>query len=85
MLSVFTGRVDSPRSPSDEACCVRMDLAVKPRTDTCVSPVLHTQYLLLGSTDSIYCPSLGCHSNAHDASSPEVTWYRVSMAFPKLV
>ncbi|KAM7078138.1 LOW QUALITY PROTEIN: interleukin-18 receptor accessory protein [Molossus nigricans] len=61
------------RSPSDEACCVRMDLAVEPRTDTCVHPVPRTQFLTLGTTDSIYCPSLGCHS---DAQSAEVTWYR---------
>ncbi|XP_004435926.1 PREDICTED: interleukin-18 receptor accessory protein [Ceratotherium simum simum] len=62
------------RSPQDEACCVKTILEVKPKTNTsCVSSVSHKQYLLLGSTDSIYCPSLSCQS---DAQSPEVTWYQ---------
>ncbi|KAM5319021.1 LOW QUALITY PROTEIN: interleukin-18 receptor accessory protein [Glossophaga mutica] len=62
------------RSPQDEACCVKMVLEVKPKTNiSCVNSIPHKQYLLLGSTDSIYCPSLGCQK---DAQSPEVTWYQ---------
>ncbi|ELK05032.1 interleukin-18 receptor accessory protein [Pteropus alecto] len=61
------------RSPQDEACCAKMVVEVKPKTNmSCVSS-LYKQYLLLGSTDSIYCPSLGCQN---DAQSPEVTWYQ---------
>ncbi|XP_066120963.1 interleukin-18 receptor accessory protein [Saccopteryx bilineata] len=62
------------RSLQDEACCVKMVLEVKPKTNiSCVNYVPHKRYLLLGSTDSIYCPSLGCQSDTH---SPEVTWYQ---------
>nr|XP_001914870.2 interleukin-18 receptor accessory protein isoform X1 [Equus caballus] len=62
------------RSPQHEACCVKTVLEVKPETNrSCASSVSHKQYLLLGSTDSIYCPSLSCHS---DAQSPKVTWYK---------
>ncbi|XP_036916712.1 interleukin-18 receptor accessory protein [Sturnira hondurensis] len=62
------------RSPQDEACCVKMVLEVKSKTNmSCVNSVPHKQYLLLGSTDSIYCPSLGCQK---DAQSPEMTWYQ---------
>ncbi|KAM5253189.1 interleukin-18 receptor accessory protein isoform 2-T2 [Hipposideros larvatus] len=62
------------RRPQDEACCVKMVLEVKPKTNiSCVNPVPHKKYLLLGSTDSIYCPSLSCQS---DGQSLEMTWYQ---------
>uniref|UniRef100_A0A8D1GVU2 Interleukin-18 receptor accessory protein n=1 Tax=Sus scrofa TaxID=9823 RepID=A0A8D1GVU2_PIG len=62
------------RSPKDEACCVKMILEVKPKTNaSCGNFVSHEQHLLLGSMDSIYCPGL---SHQTDAPSPEVTWYQ---------
>ncbi|XP_054583965.1 interleukin-18 receptor accessory protein isoform X4 [Eptesicus fuscus] len=62
------------RSPSDEACCARMVLEVRPRADlSCASPAPRTRYLRLGSTDSIHCPSLSCQGGA---PSPEMTWYQ---------
>nr|XP_030694562.1 interleukin-18 receptor accessory protein isoform X2 [Globicephala melas] len=62
------------RSPKDEACCVKMILEVKPKTNmSCGSSIPHEQLLLLGSMDSIYCPGL---SHQSDTQSPEVTWYQ---------
>ncbi|XP_076991016.1 LOW QUALITY PROTEIN: interleukin-18 receptor accessory protein [Tamandua tetradactyla] len=62
------------RNPQDEACCVKIILEVKPQKNaSCVDSGSHKQFLLLGSTDSIYCPSLGCQSGTQ---SPEVTWYQ---------
>ncbi|XP_049552034.1 interleukin-18 receptor accessory protein isoform X3 [Orcinus orca] len=62
------------RSPKDEACCVKMILEVKPKTNmSCGSSISHEQLLLLGSMDSIYCPGL---SHQSDTQSPEVTWYQ---------
>ncbi|XP_036729267.1 interleukin-18 receptor accessory protein isoform X3 [Balaenoptera musculus] len=62
------------RSPQDEACCVKMILEVKPKTNmSCGSSISHEQLLLLGSMGSIYCPSLSPQS---DTQSPEVTWYQ---------
>uniref|UniRef100_A0A8D2D3X4 Interleukin 18 receptor accessory protein n=1 Tax=Sciurus vulgaris TaxID=55149 RepID=A0A8D2D3X4_SCIVU len=62
------------RSPWDVACCIKTVLEVKPQTNSsCENPKPHKQYLLLGSIDSIYCPSLSCQS---DTQSPEVTWYQ---------
>ncbi|KAK1327686.1 hypothetical protein QTO34_012831 [Cnephaeus nilssonii] len=62
------------RSPSDEACCARMVLEVRPRADlSCARPAPRTRYLRLGSTDSIHCPSLSCQGGA---PSPELTWYQ---------
>nr|XP_025724856.1 interleukin-18 receptor accessory protein [Callorhinus ursinus]XP_025724857.1 interleukin-18 receptor accessory protein [Callorhinus ursinus] len=64
------------RSPRDEACCVKTILEVKPKTNLSCIPnnsVSHEQYLLLGSTDYIHCPSFNCQS---DAQSPNVTWYQ---------
>ncbi|TKC36290.1 hypothetical protein EI555_006420, partial [Monodon monoceros] len=62
------------RSPKDEACCVKMILEVKPKTNmSCGSSISHEQLLLLGSMGSIYCPGL---SHQNDTQSPEVTWYQ---------
>ncbi|KAM9053065.1 LOW QUALITY PROTEIN: interleukin-18 receptor accessory protein [Megaptera novaeangliae] len=62
------------RSPQDEACCVKMILEVKPKTNmSCGSSISHEQLLLLGSMGSIYCPGLSPQS---DTQSPEVTWYQ---------
>nr|XP_015107081.1 LOW QUALITY PROTEIN: interleukin-18 receptor accessory protein [Vicugna pacos] len=69
------------RSPQDEACCVKMILEVKPKTNiSCGSPVSYKQSLLLGSTDSIHCPGL---SHQSDAQSPEVTWYQNGKLLPQ--
>ena len=69
--------INFPRSPQENACCVRMILEVKPQTNmSCESSVSHKQHLLLGSVSSIYCPGL---SHQSDAQSPEVTWYQVRM------
>ncbi|KAI4587876.1 hypothetical protein MJG53_020554, partial [Ovis ammon polii x Ovis aries] len=66
--------INFPRSPQENACCVRMILEVKPQTNmSCESAVSHEQHLLLGSMSSIYCPGL---SHQSDAQSPEVTWYQ---------
>lgn len=78
---MFTDLVTSPRSP----CCVKIILEVKPKTKLPCIPqnsVSHEQYLLLGSTAHIHCPSLNCQS---DAQSPEVTWYQVRMTSPKVM
>ncbi|KAL2774350.1 interleukin-18 receptor accessory protein isoform 2, partial [Daubentonia madagascariensis] len=49
-------------------------LEVKLQTNaSCENSTLHKQYLLLGSTNSIHCPSLSCQSGVQ---SPEVTWYQ---------
>ncbi|XP_008697329.1 interleukin-18 receptor accessory protein isoform X3 [Ursus maritimus] len=64
------------RSPLDEACCVKTILEVKPKTNLSCMPnnsVPHEQYLLLGSTDYIRCPTFNCQS---DAQSRQVTWYQ---------
>ncbi|KAK7828477.1 hypothetical protein U0070_008986, partial [Myodes glareolus] len=62
------------RHPQDMACCVKTILELKPqRNVSCGNPAEHKQYLFLGSTGSIYCPSLSCQ---RDAQSPEMTWYR---------
>ncbi|XP_012595991.2 interleukin-18 receptor accessory protein isoform X1 [Microcebus murinus] len=62
------------RSSQDVACCVKTVLEVKFQPNaSCENPALHKQYLLLGSTNSIYCPSLSCQSGVQ---SPEVTWYQ---------
>nr|XP_020012977.1 interleukin-18 receptor accessory protein [Castor canadensis] len=62
------------RSPQDMACCVKIVLEVKPQTNTfCENSVPHKKYLHLGTTDSIYCPSVSCQS---DAQRPEMTWYQ---------
>ncbi|XP_037662741.1 interleukin-18 receptor accessory protein [Choloepus didactylus] len=62
------------RNPQDEASCIEIVLEVKPQKNTsCVDSRPHKQYLLLGSIDSIYCPSLGCQNGTQ---SPEVTWYQ---------
>ena len=69
--------INFPRSPQENACCVRMILEVQPQTNmSCESSVSHKQHLLLGSVSSIYCPGL---SHQSDAQSPEVTWYQVRM------
>ncbi|CAO2607979.1 Interleukin-18 receptor accessory protein [Lemmus lemmus] len=69
------------RRPQDMACCVKTVLELKPqRNVSCGNPAEHKQYLLLGSTGSIYCPSLSCQS---DAQSPEMTWYRDGRLLPK--
>ncbi|XP_004369363.2 interleukin-18 receptor accessory protein isoform X1 [Trichechus manatus latirostris] len=63
------------RSPQDDACCIKMVLEVKPKKNTsfpCFEHK-HKQFLLLGSIDPIYCPSLHCQS---DTQCPEVTWYQ---------
>lgn len=75
----------SPRSPGlwDMACCVKTILELKPQRNTsCGKPVEDEQNLYLGSTGSIYCPSLSCQSGVQ---SPEMTWYQVWMDFLKLV
>ncbi|XP_044933561.1 interleukin-18 receptor accessory protein isoform X1 [Mustela putorius furo] len=67
------------RSP----CCVKIILEVKPKTKLPCIPqnsVSHEQYLLLGSTARIHCPSLNCQS---DAQSPEVTWYQNGKLLPE--
>ncbi|XP_002913555.3 interleukin-18 receptor accessory protein isoform X1 [Ailuropoda melanoleuca] len=64
------------RSPLGEACCVKTILEVKPKTNLSCMPnnsVPHEQYLLLGSTDYIRCPTFNCQS---DAQSRQVTWYQ---------
>lgn len=72
---VLTGPSLSPRRPQDTACCVKIVLELKPqRNVSCGNPAEHVQYLFLGSTGSIYCPSLSCQS---DVQSPEMTWYLV--------
>ncbi|XP_012875151.1 PREDICTED: interleukin-18 receptor accessory protein isoform X1 [Dipodomys ordii] len=63
------------RSPQDVACCVKITVEVKPQIIRhCKDTVQQMQYLILGTTDNIYCPSLNCQSQ--DAQRPEVTWYR---------
>ncbi|XP_059137277.1 interleukin-18 receptor accessory protein [Peromyscus eremicus] len=69
------------RSPQDMACCVKTILELKPqRNASCGKPVENEQYLFLGSTGSIYCPSLSCQS---DVQSPEMTWYRDGRLLPE--
>lgn len=69
------------RHPQDTACCVNTVLEHKPqRNVSCGNPAEHKQYLLLGSTGSIYCPSLSCQS---DAQSPEMTWYQDGRLLPQ--
>ncbi|XP_005360047.1 interleukin-18 receptor accessory protein [Microtus ochrogaster] len=61
------------RRPQATACCIKTIFELKPqRNVSCGNPAEHTQYLFLGSTGSIYCPSLSCQS---DVQSPEMTWY----------
>ncbi|XP_042551354.1 interleukin-18 receptor accessory protein isoform X3 [Dipodomys spectabilis] len=63
------------RSPQDVACCVKIIVEVKPQIIRhCKDTVQQTQYLILGTTDNISCPSLNCQSQ--DAQRPEVTWYK---------
>jgi interleukin 18 receptor accessory protein len=65
------------------ACCVKIVLEVKPQTNTfCENSVPHKKYLHLGTTDSIYCPSVSCQS---DAQRPEMTWYQVRVKCLKLM
>nr|XP_004651749.3 interleukin-18 receptor accessory protein [Jaculus jaculus] len=62
------------RSPQDTSCCIKIVLEVKAQTNiSCENSVQHTQYLLLGSVGTIYCPSLSCQS---DSQSPAITWYQ---------
>ncbi|XP_052599906.1 interleukin-18 receptor accessory protein [Peromyscus californicus insignis] len=69
------------RSPQDMACCVKTILELKPqRNASCGKPVENEQYLFLGSTGSIYCPSLSCQS---DVQSPEMTWYQDGRLLPE--
>ncbi|KAL6038085.1 hypothetical protein STEG23_001134, partial [Scotinomys teguina] len=69
------------RSPQDMACCVKTILELKPqRNASCGKPVENEQYLFLGSTGSISCPSLSCQS---DAQSPEMTWYLDGRLLPE--
>ncbi|KAG8504832.1 Interleukin-18 receptor accessory protein, partial [Galemys pyrenaicus] len=66
------------RSSQDKDCCVKTVLEVKPKTnESCVSPVPHKQDLLLGATDSIFCPCLNKQSDA-----PELTWYKNGELLP---
>ncbi|KAM4866730.1 interleukin-18 receptor accessory protein [Thomomys bottae] len=63
------------RRPQDVTCCVKIIVEVKPQIIThCKDAVPQTQYLILGTTDYIFCPSLNCQSQ--DAQTAEMTWYR---------
>lgn len=71
------------RSPGlwDMACCVKTILELKPQRNTsCGKPVEDEQNLFLGSTGSIYCPSLSCQSGVQ---SPEMTWYQDGRLLPE--
>ncbi|XP_008838535.1 interleukin-18 receptor accessory protein [Nannospalax galili] len=69
------------RRPQDMACCIKTILEFQPQTNvSCGNLVEHKQDLLIGSTGSIYCPSLGCQSGIQ---SPEMTWYKNGQLLPQ--
>ncbi|XP_047603114.1 interleukin-18 receptor accessory protein isoform X1 [Lutra lutra] len=88
ILHFLTMEIRSPgsyicRPRIGSPCCVKTILEVKPKTKLPCIPqnsVSHEQYLLLGSTARIHCPSLNCQS---DAQSPEMTWYQNGKLLPE--